>query len=61
MRGFVREARERARQQQGKTAPANPFLPYEEDLYVCDLSPTHVCLLNKFNVVDHHFLNLLLQ
>ncbi len=34
----------------------NPFLPYEEELYVADLSPTHVCLLNKFNIVDHHIL-----
>jgi len=34
----------------------NPFLPYEADLFVTDLSPTHVCLLNKFNVVDHHLL-----
>lgn len=34
----------------------NPFLPYEEDLFVADLSPTHLCLLNKFNVVDHHLL-----
>lgn len=41
---------------QGKTKPANPFLPYEPDLYVTDISETHLCLLNKFNVVDHHFL-----
>ncbi|MGI0494170.1 ATP adenylyltransferase family protein [Alkalinema pantanalense CENA528] len=34
----------------------NPFLPYEPTLYVADLSPTHICLLNKFNVVDHHIL-----
>lgn len=34
----------------------NPFLPYEEDLFVMDLSDTHLCLLNKFNVVDHHIL-----
>jgi ATP adenylyltransferase len=34
----------------------NPFLPYEEDLFVCDLAANHVCLLNKFNVVDHHIL-----
>jgi len=48
--------KEKARKQQGKTAPANPFLPYEPALYVCDISPTHLCLLNKFNVVDNHFL-----
>ncbi len=34
----------------------NPFLPYEPDLYVTDISPTHIALLNKFNVVDHHLL-----
>ncbi|MDB9310071.1 DUF4922 domain-containing protein [Aphanizomenon sp. CS-733/32] len=34
----------------------NPFLPYEEALFVADISPTHVCILNKFNVVDYHFL-----
>lgn len=34
----------------------NPFLPYDENLFVADLSDTHVCLLNKFNVVEHHLL-----
>lgn len=34
----------------------NPFLPYEEDLFVADISNTHLCLLNKFNVVDYHLL-----
>lgn len=34
----------------------NPFLPYEEALFVADISNTHVCILNKFNVVDYHFL-----
>ena len=33
---------------------ANPFLPYDPDLFVAEVSPTHVALLNKFNVVDHH-------
>lgn len=37
-------------------APLNPFLPYEPDVFVADISPTHVCLLNKFNVMDHHVL-----
>jgi ATP adenylyltransferase len=36
--------------------PVNPFLPYEEDLFVADLSDTHLCLLNKFNAVDYHLL-----
>jgi len=34
----------------------NPFLPYEPALFVADLPPHHVCLLNKFNVVDRHLL-----
>ncbi len=34
----------------------DPFLPYEEDLYVGDVPPAHVCLLNKFNVVNGHLL-----
>ena len=34
----------------------NPFLPYDEDLFVSDISDTHVCLLNKFNVLDYHLL-----
>ncbi|MBK1988794.1 phosphorylase [Sphaerospermopsis aphanizomenoides BCCUSP55] len=34
----------------------NPFLPYEQDLFVADISETHVCILNKFNVVDYHLL-----
>lgn len=34
----------------------DPFLPYDQDLFVADISDTHVCLLNKFNVLDHHIL-----
>ncbi|MBW1852605.1 MAG: phosphorylase [Deltaproteobacteria bacterium] len=34
----------------------NPFLPHEEEMFVADISDTHVCLLNKFNVIDHHLL-----
>ncbi len=34
----------------------DPFLPYDRDLFVADISDTHVCLLNKFNVQDHHIL-----
>lgn len=45
--------------QGGKSASTknpNPFLPYDQALYVCDVSATHVCLLNKFNVIDNHVL-----
>ena len=34
----------------------NPFLPYDEDLWVTDISQTHICLLNKFNVIENHIL-----
>lgn len=34
----------------------NPFLPYEKHLFVTDLSDTHLCLLNKYNVIPNHLL-----
>lgn len=34
----------------------NPFLPYEEDLFVAELTASHIALLNKFNVIDRHLL-----
>lgn len=35
----------------------DPFAPpYEPDLLVGDISDTHVALLNKFNVLEHHLL-----
>ena len=34
----------------------NPFLPYENDLFVANISDTHVAVLNKFNVLEHHLL-----
>lgn len=45
-----------APQASGTESKVNPFLPYDPDLFVADLSPTHLCLLNKFNVVDEHLL-----
>ena len=36
--------------------PANPFLPHDDDLFVAQINETHLCLLNKFNVLDHHLL-----
>ncbi|OZG74573.1 hypothetical protein BTA51_06130 [Hahella sp. CCB-MM4] len=38
------------------TGKTNPFLPYEQDLYVGHFNDNYVCLLNKFNVVPNHFL-----
>ena len=34
----------------------NPFLPYDLARHVADVSESHVCLLNKYNVVDQHLL-----
>ncbi len=36
--------------------PRDPFLPYEEALFVADVCDSHVALLNKFNVLEHHLL-----
>ncbi len=45
-----------AAKQQRSPHPGNPFLPYEPDLFVTHVSPTHLVLLNKYNVVDQHLL-----
>ncbi|MDJ0746467.1 MAG: phosphorylase [Xenococcaceae cyanobacterium MO_167.B27] len=51
------KAQKQQKQKEIKTGKYfDPFLPYEEDLFVSDISPTHLCLLNKFNVVEHHLL-----
>lgn len=51
------QAKKEQTQQERKTGKrCDPFLPYEPDMFVGDLSPTHICLLNKFNVVDNHLL-----
>ncbi|CAE6740974.1 ATP adenylyltransferase family protein [Paraburkholderia haematera] len=65
IRFLVRQVSSLARKEATRQAPAdragtrsaiNPFLPYDPDLFVSDLSDTHVALLNKFNVIDHHLL-----
>jgi sulfate adenylyltransferase (ADP) / ATP adenylyltransferase len=48
------QRKEDAAQQRSKDF--NPFLPYDPNLFVTDLSSTHLVLLNKFNVMDHHIL-----
>jgi len=40
----------------GSVPKRNPFLPYDEELFVCDAGDHHVLLLNKFNVVQGHLL-----
>jgi ATP adenylyltransferase len=37
-------------------ASGNPFAPYDPELFVADISSTHVALLNKFPVIEHHLL-----
>lgn len=50
---LVRKTEDRVRYR----GPApDPFLPYEPDLLVAQVSDTHLALLNKFNVIDHHLL-----
>lgn len=63
IRFLVREISNLARKDAAKKTPHktpgkdfNPFLPYDENMFVADISDTHVCLLNKFNVVEHHLL-----
>lgn len=48
--------KENAKKQQKQKENFNPFLPYEKDLFVANLSPTHLVLLNKFNVMNYHIL-----
>ena len=51
--GRQRLDRRRAR---GAGAAPNPFLPFDPNLFVADVSPTHVALLNKFALIPHHML-----
>jgi len=53
---LVRSVSSLARKAKNATGPSNPFLPYDPQMLVTELSDTHVCLLNKFNVIDHHLL-----
>ncbi len=50
------EAKKKEKQITQNASNFNPFLPYDQDLWVADISDTHVCILNKFNVVDYHLL-----
>jgi ATP adenylyltransferase len=52
----VRRGLSRKRTAARTAKPPNPFLPYEEALFVADLSDTHLCLLNKYPVMPGHVL-----
>jgi sulfate adenylyltransferase (ADP) / ATP adenylyltransferase len=66
LRFLVRKLANIARKERAKAAQdaksqargqeINPFLPYDPELFVTDLTPTHLCLLNKYNVVENHIL-----
>ena len=45
-----------SKQTRKHSSKVNPFLPYDPELFVAPISPTHIALLNKFNVVEHHLL-----
>jgi ATP adenylyltransferase len=53
---LVRQVSSLVRKHDQTHSNSNPFLPYDPDLFVSDVSPGHVCLLNKFNVIEHHVL-----
>ena len=56
---IARKEKAKAQQklQEAKTGKfIDPFLPYNKNLFVCDISSSHLCLLNKFNIVDGHLL-----
>ena len=50
------EKRLRLQDSTGNKEKPNPFLPYEKEMFVTDISRTHLCLLNKFNVIQYHLL-----
>lgn len=57
LKNLARKDEERSRRELTASGQKiNPFLPYEKDLFVADVSDSHVALLNKFNVVEHHLL-----
>jgi ATP adenylyltransferase len=65
MRFFVRvlaglrhkdEAKKKQEAEAAAGRNANPFLHPEKELRVADISDTHLAILNKFNVVEHHLL-----
>ena len=41
---------------QKKDQNFNPFLPYEDNLFIDNINDDYVAILNKFNVVDYHLL-----
>jgi len=53
---LARRALEQPRGAPSAAAAVNPFLPFDPNLFVADVSATHVALLNKFNLVANHLI-----
>ncbi len=59
LKTLIKKEAEKEKQAQHKEKTGedfDPFLPYEKDLFVSEISDTHICLLNKYNVVENHLL-----
>ncbi|MFW6316462.1 MAG: ATP adenylyltransferase family protein [Cyanobacteriota bacterium] len=59
LKTLIKKEAEKEKQAQHKEKTGedfDPFLPYEKELFVSDISDTHICLLNKYNVVENHLL-----
>ncbi|MGP1382661.1 MAG: ATP adenylyltransferase family protein [Thainema sp.] len=52
----LKNLQRKAKETEKRDENFDPFLPPDPDLLVTHLSNTHACVLNKFNVVDHHLL-----
>jgi ATP adenylyltransferase len=50
----LQESKARAEAEPGRRS--NPFLPPDPDLFIDELPPDHLGVLNKFNVLRHHLL-----
>ncbi|MBI2316378.1 MAG: phosphorylase, partial [Betaproteobacteria bacterium] len=53
---LARKAADRRRAKEHTGKRLNPFLPHDPDLFVAEVSDTHLALLNKFNVLERHLL-----
>jgi sulfate adenylyltransferase (ADP) / ATP adenylyltransferase len=43
-------------EESGRAVTRNPFIDYDRNLFVANISETHICLLNKFPVMANHLL-----
>lgn len=50
------DSRDNSEDDESRAAKPNPFVDYDRDLFVATVSPTHICLLNKFPVMVRHLL-----